>query len=636
MCFIDVLFVAFVLTTSSERATVGLDFNFTCNSTDNTIVSIIRNSTYECIISNDDTCTLHFHNPDYNYTCYNNSIILTIPGTYDIDILHKSFWKCGSLFGGSMSNTVLLNVFVPITKINLTAIPYDKNPVEVLSGSSQHFSCTTDAGRPPSKIQWYMSSANITNAATAQPDTCHPGCNEKVISSSVLQYIGDINDNGKTIYCTAENVEEQSIRSLDRRIDILYPPVIIDIPDYNITEGSILHINPTIDANPQPISVWWTRENDTSFKYSGMNLTINNIQRESSDYYKCNAMNTITTPNHPTQNKTTEELFKVNVLYPPSVYMEPSYSPFIVQEDQQNIRLSCVVATANPKDAIMYQWTYPAGTVRDGDLTITTVSKSHYGLYSCNASNSVGTSTTAKKQVDVHYGPVISRLQDHNIEAGKTLTVTPSVDANPPSTTIWWTRQNNISFIYYGLNLTIINIHQRDSDNYTCYVMNTVTPSGLSAQNKTSKTVLNINVQKILNEETVNGAAIGVGTGFAIITLTLGVTSLFVFLYRKRRMTKRRENSNSKVYESGLDKPRQMSETDKHLYNELQDQKSDAKQQHKSSERISNTYEEFGEVKSNTNDNIYENMKISTNDIQIHHKDTNLYVNMELKPSSKS
>lgn len=78
------------------------------------------------------------------------------------------------------------------------------------------------------------------------------------------------------------------------------------------------------------------------------------------------------------------------------------YSPLIVQEDQQNIKLSCVVARAYPNDAILYQWTYPAGTVRDGDLSITSVSKSHYGLYSCNASNLVGTSKFTTKQIIVH------------------------------------------------------------------------------------------------------------------------------------------------------------------------------------------------------------------------------------------
>lgn len=90
-----------------------------------------------------------------------------------------------------------------------------------MAGSIQHFTCITNPGRPPSKIQWYLSGDNITGAAIAQPDACHPGCNDKVISSSVLLYTGNINDNGKTIHCTAVNVDQHSVRSLDRRIDIV-------------------------------------------------------------------------------------------------------------------------------------------------------------------------------------------------------------------------------------------------------------------------------------------------------------------------------------------------------------------------------------------------------------------------------
>lgn len=82
--------------------------------------------------------------------------------------------------------------------------------------------------------------------------------------------------------------------------------------------------------------------------------------------------------------------------------MEPMYNPLIVQEDQQNIRLSCVIAEANPVDTIMYQWNYPAGTIRNGVLTIPTVSRRHNGQYSCSATNSVGTSVRTVKQIDVH------------------------------------------------------------------------------------------------------------------------------------------------------------------------------------------------------------------------------------------
>lgn len=82
--------------------------------------------------------------------------------------------------------------------------------------------------------------------------------------------------------------------------------------------------------------------------------------------------------------------------------MEPMYNPLIVQEDQQNIILSCMIFEANPVDDLKYQWNYPAGTIRDGVLTIPTVSKMHHGLYSCTATNSVGKSASSRKQIDVH------------------------------------------------------------------------------------------------------------------------------------------------------------------------------------------------------------------------------------------
>ncbi|CAC5419487.1 unnamed protein product [Mytilus coruscus] len=111
---------------------------------------------------------------------------------------------------------------IPIKQVNLKSIPNDINPTDILSGSSQQFSCTTDEGRPSSRIQWYMAGVNITDDAIVQADTCNPGCNNRVISSSVLIYTGHITDNGKTIYCTAFNIDAEGVRSQYRAINILF------------------------------------------------------------------------------------------------------------------------------------------------------------------------------------------------------------------------------------------------------------------------------------------------------------------------------------------------------------------------------------------------------------------------------
>lgn len=89
--------------------------------------------------------------------------------------------------------------------------------------------------------------------------------------------------------------------------------MIFNIPDYDITEGNNLTITPIIDANPYPVFVWWTHQNGDSFRYNDLNLTISNIQRNSSGNYTCHAMNTITASGHLPLNRTSEETFYVNV-----------------------------------------------------------------------------------------------------------------------------------------------------------------------------------------------------------------------------------------------------------------------------------------------------------------------------------
>ena len=71
-------------------------------------------------------------------------------------------------------------------------------------------------------IQWYLSTTNITTSASPQPDICNTDCSDdKVISSSVLTYTGNINDVDKILYCTAVNIgREEVVRSSDKMIVI--------------------------------------------------------------------------------------------------------------------------------------------------------------------------------------------------------------------------------------------------------------------------------------------------------------------------------------------------------------------------------------------------------------------------------
>jgi hypothetical protein len=85
----------YTLTTSSDNATVGLDFTFTCVTTD-TLITFDRSSTIVCTITGcntDGTCVLEpGYITLYSYTCNptTNTYIVTIPGTYLTVSLHRT------------------------------------------------------------------------------------------------------------------------------------------------------------------------------------------------------------------------------------------------------------------------------------------------------------------------------------------------------------------------------------------------------------------------------------------------------------------------------------------------------------------------------------------------------------------
>ena len=110
-----VQFVGFTLTTSSENAIVGLDYNFTCVTTERYIV-FTRDKDTICIITggkSNGTCAfIGEYIANYTYTCNLATYTYTvaIPGSYLTDSLHGTTWQCKDRFGGPPSNTTLLYV----------------------------------------------------------------------------------------------------------------------------------------------------------------------------------------------------------------------------------------------------------------------------------------------------------------------------------------------------------------------------------------------------------------------------------------------------------------------------------------------------------------------------------------------
>jgi hypothetical protein len=111
----SLLLSGFTLTTSSDHATLGLDFTFTCVTT-GTYIIFKRDSNPLCTITGsntDGTCALsRVCIKDYTYTCNRttNTFTVAIPGSYLTESLHGTIWRCYYPDVGETSNTKILYI----------------------------------------------------------------------------------------------------------------------------------------------------------------------------------------------------------------------------------------------------------------------------------------------------------------------------------------------------------------------------------------------------------------------------------------------------------------------------------------------------------------------------------------------
>ncbi|VDI07194.1 Hypothetical predicted protein [Mytilus galloprovincialis] len=514
-------FVEFQLITSSANATTGIDFEFTCLNLKSTnyptLMEISRDTEAQCIahVTEYEGCFFWGQNRPNSCICKNGTLILTIPGTFDINWLHRSRWTCGNQWNGDVSNLVMLYVNIPISKLNLRTTPSDENPIKVVSSSQQRFICTTDAGRPAARIQWYLSGTDITDEASPQPGICNTGC-ETVISSSVLLYIGNIADNGKIIYCTAVNVEGQSVNSTMRSVDILFPITMVNLTatptDENpikVVSGSQQRFICTTDSGKPLAKIQWY--------LSGTNITdeaspqpsicsagcetvisssilsyIGNITDNGKIIY-CSAVNV--------EGQSVNSTMKsIDILYEPLITQIPNIN--IIEGNLLAVYCNVV---SNPDPTYLW-WTRqknPDFRLYNANLTISNIHRNDSDSYTCHAKNILTPSgmspqeRTSQKMFDVNvqYEPVITQIPDFNITEGRTITINSTTDANPEPFMVWWTRQNVTGLVHNGVVLSISSIQRQQSDIYTFHAMNILTPSGLPFQNRTSRKSFQINVQ---------------------------------------------------------------------------------------------------------------------------------------------
>ncbi|CAC5414994.1 unnamed protein product [Mytilus coruscus] len=304
-------------------------------------------------------------------------------------------------------------VSVPITQVNIATKPMDDNPPGIVVNRSKTFTCTTNAGRPSSRIQWYKSIDNITSLAPPQPDVCNTNCNGKVISSSELLYTGIKSDDGKVIYCSAVNVKGQTVRSENKSIVIWYGPSNVTISPqtqiYTVNEssGSVGPVTCQADDCKPECEVRWigpTFTSDTSMISSVLNLR--NIFRNQTGNYFCSASNEA-------WNKTSVFISVIVNYGPSNVTISPQTQIYTVNESTGSVGpVTCQADDCNPECEV--RWIGPTFTsdtsMISSVLNLRNIFRNQTGNYFCSASNEAWNKTSVFISVIVnckHFAQVL-------------------------------------------------------------------------------------------------------------------------------------------------------------------------------------------------------------------------------------
>ncbi|AWO96238.1 putative B-cell receptor CD22-like [Scophthalmus maximus] len=329
-----------------------------------------------------------------------------------------------------------------VTYIGSPSLKYNENqcpltfeqPPAVFESRTLTLTCSTSSSCPSNLRIQDLTSLHPTHI----PDT-HP--NEKRTSVS---FVASWMDDGKVFSCqTQDNMDKHLIRNISISVEYA-PKLILAEGPKDVKEGDSVTLTCSAKGNPPPSLSWFKGEQMQSSEAEWKITSIEDSQRGN---YCCKAQNSLGT--------ITSGPVDINVKYPPQAEIN-ILSPVSAVKHGNNITvtntiqltLTCIVRRSNPQPRT-YTWLKGGITVgNEKTYVVGRIEPKDCGSYTCTATNTVGTGSSAPIQLDVQYRPrktsiSVRGFPDYEVKVGSILTFTCNTDANPPPTTYSWQRSNN-------------------------------------------------------------------------------------------------------------------------------------------------------------------------------------------------
>ncbi|CAG2196171.1 HMCN [Mytilus edulis] len=336
-------------------------------------------------------------------------------------------------------------------------------------------------------------------------------------TASQIIWIKDNQSDGGNYVCRGIDAVTGNIVNTDTiNVNPVGTPPITSIPQPSYTQisGQQIILGCTVNSPNSPLQeVQWTFTNNqgqttdpisisnSNGKYSGSSvnspsLTINSVASTDQGVYSCKARNSVgTSTNNPTTSLTVTGSVPV-VQINPSTYTATYGSQVVI---------NCNIVSASPAATQVY-WQrssnnqilridngdqgYQGSTTSTPSLIINFVNTANAGVYTCFASNAVGTGTSNLGTVKVTGGVPVVQINPSTYTAtyGSQVVINCNiVSASPAATQVYWQRSSNNQILridngdqgYEGSTTStpslIINfVNTANAGVYTCFASNAV------------------------------------------------------------------------------------------------------------------------------------------------------------------
>ncbi|XP_031708901.1 B-cell receptor CD22 isoform X2 [Anarrhichthys ocellatus] len=323
-----------------------------------------------------------------------------------------------------------------------TTISTSKNDKSVGVGKSLTLYCNTEANPAPFRYSWYRHNNNNKQIDSSQ-------WKSKTTTKKELRLDTVKRTDDACYRCNATNSINTGDDSELVCINVLYPPTKLTLSmDTEVREGQLITIRCTVESFPLSMLIF-KRTSESNPQSSQFHVThpyadgspntlqhAFNVTSTHTGFYTCDATNG--------EGSKTSERKKLVVNYCPKDVTVKA-QPALVVDENKSLTLDCSARSYPPVTSVTWMKVTDGKSKilqRTQTFTLNSVSPSDSGLYSCEASNDIGTGNSKQTEVKVKYAPKhtkITTVAEHqNPDGTRSVTLSCSSQSYPQVAQYSW------------------------------------------------------------------------------------------------------------------------------------------------------------------------------------------------------